>query len=55
MVFRLKRIVLVNGSRLTRSNCMVRFGSGDLNLTLAPTPHKHLYLWSDHRAKGAQW
>ena len=22
---------------------------------LPPTPYKHLYLWSDHRTKGAWW
>ena len=22
---------------------------------LPPTPHKHLYLWNDHRTKGVQW
>ena len=22
---------------------------------LTPIPHKHLYLWSDHRTKGIQW
>ena len=23
--------------------------------SLPPTPHKHLNLWGDHRAKGAWW
>ena len=23
--------------------------------SLSPTPHKHLYLWSNHRTKGVQW
>ena len=35
----------------------VKFPPGDLNpdfCPLPPTPHKHLYLWSDHRTKGAQ-
>ena len=28
----------------------------DLNPNPYPTtPHKHLYLWSDHHTKGAQW
>ena len=22
---------------------------------LPSTPHKHLYLWSDHRTKGVRW
>ena len=22
---------------------------------LSPTPHKHLFLWSDYRTKGARW
>ena len=24
-------------------------------LSLLPTLHKHLYLWSDHRTMGARW
>jgi len=34
----------------------VKLPSGDLNSSpCPPTPHTHLYLWSDHRAKGARW
>ena len=29
----------------------VKLSLGDLN----PTPHKHLYLWSDQRTKGSWW
>ena len=33
----------------------VKFPLVDLNPDLYPlTPHKHLYLWSDHRTKGVQ-
>ena len=34
----------------------VKLPFGDLNPdSCAPTPHKHLYLWSNHRTKGARW
>ena len=33
----------------------VKLPSGDLNSSLTPTPNKHLYLWSNHRIKGARW
>ena len=34
----------------------VKFSPRDLNPGPYPlTPHKHLYLWSDHRIKGVRW
>ena len=33
----------------------VKFLVRDLNPTLAPTLHKHIYLWSDNHIKGARW
>ena len=34
----------------------MKLSPGDLNTDpYPPTPHKHLYLWSDHHTKGAQW
>ena len=33
----------------------IKFHFENLNLTLALTPHKYLYLWSDHRTKGGRW
>ena len=36
----------------------MKLSPGDLNPGLCPphpTPHKHLYLWSDYRTKGVRW
>ena len=34
----------------------VKLLPGDLKpRPLPPTPHKHLYLWSDHHTKGMRW
>ena len=33
----------------------VKFPPGDLNPVPWPPLHKYLYLWSDHRTKGAWW
>ena len=33
----------------------VKISFKDLNPAFPPTPHKHLYFWSDHDVKEAWW